>query len=61
MSLEHMKQLGLKHLNSSFPTIHMKSLRMEENSFSSLDWQKKGIRYVCGRLGKAQEELEYMQ
>ncbi|EGR33935.1 hypothetical protein IMG5_030330 [Ichthyophthirius multifiliis] len=59
-SLQNLKELGYKQLVQNFPCIQMNNwMKIQENTYTILDWQKKGIKYICQRSEKIQEELDY--
>jgi len=45
--LQRVMQLGLKSVQNAYPTLHLPAVDSSDITFSSLDWQTKGIKRLC--------------
>ena len=46
-TIEHLKSMGVKILIEELPAMYMSPLEIQSNMYSALDWQVKGIKFIC--------------
>jgi len=56
--IQRVMQLGLKSVQNNYPTLHLPAVDSSDITFSSIDWQTKGLKRLCYQYLHTNDLLE---
>ncbi|KAL4468704.1 hypothetical protein ABPG74_005207 [Tetrahymena malaccensis] len=57
-TLQNLRAQGIKSIFTEYPCAQLPHLKMDESHYSSLDWQQKGMRFLCQQIENVKQSLE---